>query len=217
MTYYLILDVEASSLGHGLADGFANQRYLNPLQVSRIKGFWFADRGQFEDAVSALAAPAVWSGRFSEEFLRECQDKILDLLASKSTPELVNLFLTTSNLPLDTPQRRQHSVRALALEQGKFYQAWRYVRDLEFESDMEASGELDVENDMEDIGLTSFEQDAELVLDGRRQTGDEAQEAGLERRALLVQQERPRLLSTILEAILIRKLFSEAKNSPLPL
>jgi hypothetical protein len=217
VTYYLILDVEASSLGHGLADRFANQRYLNPLQVSRIKGFWFADRGQFEDAVSALAAPAVWSGRFSEEFLRECQDTILDLLASKSTPELVNLFLTTSNLPLDTPQRRQHSVRALALEQGKFYQAWRYVRDLEFESDMEASGELDVENDMEDMGLTSFEQDAELVLDGRRQTGDEAQEAGLERRALLVQQERPRLLSTILEAILIRKLFSEAKNSPPPL
>ncbi|KAJ9093416.1 hypothetical protein QFC21_006447 [Naganishia friedmannii] len=208
VTYYLVLDFDAASSDHSLSDSFASQRYLSPLQVSRIKGFWYADRGRFEDAVSAFSTPAVWSGMHSAEFLRECQDEILDLLASKSTSALVNLFLTTSNLPLDTPQRRQHLVRALALEQGKFYQAWRYVRDLEFESDMGASGELDIEINMEDMGLASFEEDGELALDGESKAGDDDQEADLRRRALLVQQERPLLLSTILEAVLIRKLIS---------
>ncbi|KAJ9120934.1 hypothetical protein QFC22_002870 [Naganishia vaughanmartiniae] len=207
VTYYLILDADAAFSDHSLSDSFASQRYLAPLQVARVKGFWYADRERMEDAVSALATPDIWSGMFREEFVRESQDMLLDLLAAKASPALVNLFLTTSNLPLDTPQRRQHSVRALALEQGKFYQAWRYVRDLEFETDMEASGELDVEDDVEDMELASFEQDAELGLDGEAKAGDEDQEAGLARKALLVQQERQRLLATILEAVLIRKLL----------
>ncbi|KAJ9111089.1 hypothetical protein QFC19_001287 [Naganishia cerealis] len=204
LTYYLLLDAATASSDHSsVAGSFARQRYLGPLHVSRIQGFWYADRGRLEDAVSVLARPAVWSGLPREEFVRECQDSILDSLASKSTPALVNLFLTTSNLPLDTPERRQHSVRALALEQGKFYQAWRYVRDLEFETDMEASGELDVAENVEDSERGSFEQDDEMVVDDEEKADNEDQEAGLERNALLVQHERRRLLAVILEAVLI--------------
>lgn len=177
--YYLLLYTDTVA-----AQEFAAKRHLTQIHTQRTRAFCLVDRGQYADAVRILSKPGAWSGFIDEETAREYQDVVLDILAVEATPTLVNTFIEGSGMVRDSPARREYSVRALAGEQGRLREAWRYVRDLEFQDDMVAGEEIEaVEGDEMDV--------------------DDEERA--EKQAQAVQDERKRLLAVMLDAILIRK------------
>lgn len=138
----------------------------------------------FQEAVKLLSKPGAWSGFVDEERMGAYQDIVLDVLAADGMPTLVNTFVESSGMARNSPERREYSVRALAGEEGRLREAWRYVRDLEFQDDM-VQGEIEVV------------EDGEMDVEGA--------EERVEKQAEAVQDERKRLLAVILDAILIRK------------
>jgi hypothetical protein len=150
----------------------------------------------FQEAVKLLSKPGAWSGFVDEERMGAYQDVVLEVLASEGMSMLVNTFIESSGMTRNSLERREYSVRALAGEQGRLREAWRYVRDLEFQDDMVQGEELEVI------------EDGEMDVDGSEERAEKQAEA--------VHDERNRLLAVILDAILIRKSLCAFTSSARP-
>lgn len=184
IAYYIVLD----TLEYATAKDFARSRHLTQAHAARIQGFWHLDNGRVDEAVRLLSTPNPWSGFADDDRIKRLQDAVLEILKREGTPASINKFIQGSGMIRNSPWRRECSVRALALEDGRMREAWRYVRDLEFEDEMILGEELELD-----------EQD-EMDVDG-----DERQ---VQRRVEMVQDERKRLLAIMLDAILIRELLA---------
>lgn len=179
IAYYLLLDTSPDSV-----PAFASKRHLPQIHTQRVRAFWYLDRERLHDAVKLLSRPGAWSGFVDEERMATYQDVVLDVLAAAGNPALVNTFIEGSGMARDTPQRREYSVRAFASDEGRFREAWRYVRDLEFQDEMQG-------RDVDEM------EDGEMNLD--------EEDGRVERREEAAQEERKRLLAVVLDAILIRE------------
>lgn len=192
IAYYIVLDTSDPAM----EQEFIKARHIPHAHAARIRGFWHIDRDQLEEAARILSAPGPWCGftdddriGLAEGINKADQDTVLKVLANEGTAQLVNKFIQGSGMVRDSPTRREYSVRALAMENGRMGEAWRYVRDLEYEGDMVFGEELQAEAEAEGE-------------DGMEVDGEEAQQ---EKRVETVQEERRRLLAVILDAILLRE------------
>ena len=184
IAYYIVLDTSDSAF----AKDFTRSRHLTQAHTARIQGFWYLDNSRIDEAVRSLSAPTPWSGFADDDRIKRLQDAVLEFLEQEGSPASINKFIQGSGMTRDSPWRRECSVRALVLEDGRMREAWRYVRNLEFEHEMMIGEEPELD-----------EQD-QMDVDGH--------ERQVQRRVEMVQDERKRLLAIMLDAILIRELLA---------
>ncbi|GHJ84101.1 hypothetical protein NliqN6_0503 [Naganishia liquefaciens] len=180
IAYYIVLDTSDSATGKD----FVRSRHLTQADAARIQGFWHLDNGRIEEAVRLLSTPSPWSGFADDDRIKRLQDAVLENLEQEGSPTIIKQFIQGSGMIKNSPWRRECTVRALALDDGSMREAWRYVRDLEFENEMILGEELGIE------------EEDEMDVDA-----DDEEE--VQRKVEIVQDERKRLLAIMLDAILI--------------